>query len=250
MRYGSYVKSRYARRSAASKIQKAWRCRQWKKKYRGRDQIKTAGDVRRAVQKSAPSRGVVNRISQTFSTSPVGVLDCLSEITFSTDDSRQDRRQSMKITMGSFRVRGEVAVADSLVASDASNLVRLMVVRQKNFIQAATFDPSLCFYNDGQSTPLSVYAQVNTRYCEVLWDKTYNLENNTNGDRYPTRPRMVFIDENIPIKKKITYRPMLDGQSELPRDQNHYYFIGVSDSSITPHPSLNGASVTWFKNIE
>lgn len=220
------------------------------KKYRGGDQIKTVSDVRRAVQKTAPSRGVVNRISNTMSTTAVGLIDCLTQIKFSTSDARQDRRQSMKIDLGSFRLRGEVAVADTLVASDASNLVRLMVVRQKNFIQAATFDPTLCFYNDGISTPLGVYSQVNTRYCEVFWDRTYNLENNTNGDRYPTRPRMVFVDENIPIRKKVTYKPAQDGANDLPRDQNHFYLIGVSDSSIIPHPSFNGASVTWFKNIE
>lgn len=247
---GRYYRYGRRRASAASKIQRAWRCSKWKKKYRGRDQIKTVGDVRRAVQKTAPSRGKVVRLSQTFSTNAVAVVDCLSGITFSDSDARQDRRQSMKIEMGSFRFKGELSVAENLVTSDETNIVRLMLVRQKNYVEAATFDPPSCLYNDGLTTPLSIYAQPNTRYCEVLWDKTYQMQNNTNGDRYPTRPRSFFIDENIPIRKKITYKPVADGQTPLPRDHNHFYLIGMSDSSVAPNPALEGSGVIWFKNIE
>lgn len=242
----------FTRRRAASKIQKAWRCRKWTKgrKYRGRDQIKTASDVRKAVQKTAPSRGVVNRISQTFSQNPVGVIDCITQIAFSDSDGRQDRRQSMKISLGSFRFKAELAIAESLVSLDETNIIRLMFVRQKDYVPGNLFDPSLCFYNDGITTPLNIYAQPDTRYCEVLWDRTFNLQNNTNGGRYPVRSRTLFLDETIPLRKKVTYAPATDGQDPLPRDNHHYYFIGVSDSSIAPHPSLEGASVTWFKNIE
>lgn len=156
----------------------------------------------------------------------------------------------MKIEMGSFRFKAELSVAESMIASDESNVVRLMIVRQKNYVESALFDPPSCLYNDGQTTPLSIYAQPNTRYCEVLWDKTYQLQQNTNGGRYPTRPFSFFIDEVVMLKKKVTYKPVADGQSPLPRDHNHFYFIGMSDSSVAPHPRIEGSSVTWFKNIE
>jgi len=209
---------------------------------RVKDSIKTVHDVRKAIQRTAPSKGRVVAISTSPSTTPL-VAQSISEIQFSTS-GEQWVRNSLKITLGSWRFRGNLNVGDR------TNLFRLMLVRDKNMNDQA-FDPASCFFQDNSGTTVTpVNAQINTRNVEVLYDHTYNLQDST--ESVPAvRPSNYFLDLNIPIRRELKFIDMPDGDPAiLPRNQTHFYLVSVSDSVILPHPNLSGDSVTWFKNVK
>jgi len=145
--------------------------------------------------------------------------------------------------MGSFRFRGLLNVGDR------TNIVRLLVVRDKNQ-DDTVFTPGSAFFFDGVTLATGVNAQINTRNVDVLMDPTYNLQDTT--ESVPaTRPQSYFLDFNIPIRKELTYNQQTSGDAPiLPRNMRHYYFIGVSDSVILPNPSISGSTITWFKNVK
>lgn len=130
---------------------------------------------------------------------------------------------------------------------DRTNLVRLLVVRDKNQ-DDAVFSPDDCFFTDGNVTPPDVYAQINTRNVECIYDKLWNLQD-TSESVPATRVQSAFVEFNVPIRKHLTYNQTGNDDTILPRNMQHWYLIGVSDSAILPNPSLDGNSITWFKNI-
>lgn len=214
----------------------------FKKPRRRVDKIKTVSDVRRAVQTTAPSRAKMDSISVSI-TSTVQTLLSLSEIQFNDDPSNFQTRQSPKISVGSFRFKG------TLVVGDATNLVRLLIVRSKNQT-GAPFAPADTFYsNPGGTVPPAVVAQINTRNVDVLMDKTYNLQDSSESNP-AVRPANFFIDKTIRIRKTLKYNQVATGTTIAPRNMTEYYFIAVSDSGVLPNPSVRFEAITWFKNID
>jgi len=214
-----------------------------KRKTTGKkDYIKTASDVRRAVQQTAPSRAKLTALAFSTTTTPEMKLS-ISRIEFNEDSSDFATRQSTKITVGSLRIKG------TLVVGDASNLVRMLIVRSKNQTNAA-FNPQDCFYNNpGAPAIPSVLAQINTRNVDVVYDKTWNMQDSTAA--VPgVRPSNYFIDENIPIRKTMTYNQTGSAVASLPRNMTEYYMVCVSDSTIAPNPSFRLQCCTWFKNVD
>jgi len=226
----------YGKRHAARKIQSAWRKRKQK------DKIKTVSDVRKAVQSTAPSRAYLGDTSSSITTAPV-VLQSFSNIPFSDDQSDFQSRNALKISVGSIRGRGNIVVGDS------TNFVRLLLVRSKNQTNAA-FDPlSVFFTNGGAVVPPYHLAQINTRNVEVLWDRTYTLQDSTEADP-AVIPPVKFLEFNTPIRNTWTYNAVASGTTIAPRNMKEYYLVAVSDSSILPNPSVRFQFCTWYKNVD
>jgi len=225
------------KRTAARRIQKAWR----KKRYQ-KDTIKTVSDVRKAVQKTAASRAFVANGSVSLTTTP-SILQSYSDIPYSEDGvTNPQSRQSLKITMGSIRLRGE------LIVGDDTNIVRLLLVRSKNQTNTV-FAPVDCFFdNNGSAAITAVNAQINTRNVDVLWDSTYLLQD-SDSSIPGVRPSFIFLNKTIKIRKTLMYNQANEGDSILPRNMHHYFLVGVSDSSVLPNPSMRWGSCVWFKNV-
>lgn len=213
-----------------------------KTQHKKKDYIKTASDVRKAVQQTAPSRAKLDQLSFSVTTTPATQLS-VSAIEFNEDASEFQARQSLKVTVGSLRFRG------TLVVGDASNLVRLLIVRSKNQTNAA-FDPQSCFYNNpGGASILGVFSQINTRNVDVVYDKTWIMQDST--EAVPAvRPATYFIDENVSIRKTMMYNQTGSGVVTQPRNMTEYYMVAVSDSGVLPNPSFRLACCTWFKNVD
>jgi len=224
------------RRTAARRIQRAWKRKRYQK-----DKIKTVSDVRKAVQKTAPSRAFVNNGSASITTTPV-ILESYGVIPFNEDGiSNPNSRQSLKVSVGSIRIRG------NLVVGDDSNLIRLMLVRSKN--QSGTiFSASECFFdNNGAAAITGIQSQLNTRNIECLWDQTYQLQDQIADAA--TRPSSVFLNKKFNIRNTWTYNQAPNAAVILPRNMKEYYLVAVSDSSVLPNPSLRWSSCVWFKNL-
>lgn len=223
---------------SASIIQRAWRA----KKKAQKDQIKTKADVRKAVQATAPSRAELRSGSVSITTTP-SILESFSDIEFNEDGiTNPQTRQSLKISVGSIRLKGD------LVVGDDTNIVRLMLVRSKNQTNDAFAPADIFFDNNGAVAVTAYLAQVNTRNVDVLWDKSFLLQD-SDSSIPGVRPSFYFIDEKFTIRNTWTYNQINNATTELPRNMKEYYLVAVSDSSVLPNPSLRYQSCTWFKNL-
>lgn len=232
-----YYTNRVAKRCAAKVIQDAFR-----KSRKGKDQIKTVGDVRRAVQSTAASRAEGRLGSVSITTTP-SILESFGTIEFNEDGiTNPQTRQSLKISVGSIRMRG------NLVVGDETNIVRLMLVRSKNQSNAPFAPADIFFDNNGSFAAAGYLSQINTRNVDMIWDQTYQLQD-SEAAIPGVRPTSVFLDKTFTIRNTWTYNQITNATSELPRNMKEYYLCAVSDSSILPNPSFKYQTVTWFKNV-
>lgn len=217
------------------------RRRKYRKKYQ-KDKIKTVSDVRKAVNKGTPASVIIQETAFALSTTPI-TQHVLSDIEYSNSNDRPDSRKSKKITAGHFKFRGKIQVGDT------TNLVRIMVVRNKDPLTAAAFNPANMFeMNNGVGTqPTTMLAEPNLRKVEIKYDHVYNLSENS--ETHPgDRPDNIYFEFSVPLHETWKYFTETNNTSELTRNMKDYYLVAFSDSSITPNPRLNVVSYTWFKN--
>lgn len=176
------------------------------------------------------------------------LLNNLSNVTFNDDPSTFGTRQATKIKLTSFRWKGHVTVAPS--ATD--NIVRLMIVK-KLAMDGNAFDPRKCFLVHPGTTPTKLFCQVNKRYCQCVWEKTFQLQNqdpsSLTNEQYPTVPwrRLLDIDYKFP-KDTIARYELVNNATNVQPYTNQYYFIGISDSTVQT-PELTGLGTVFFKNL-
>jgi len=222
---------------AAARIQKAWR----KKRYQ-RDNIKTTADVRRAVNKGTPASVVIQSTNFGLTTTPT-IQHSLSDIEYSNSNDTPNTRKSKKISVGHFKMRCYLNVADR------TNLVRVMLVRNKDPLTAAAFNPSTMFeMNNGIGTqPTNMFAEPNLRKVQVKYDKIFNLQDST--ESVPgVRPSSFYFTFKVKVNETFKYFTETNNTSEFTRNMKDYYIVAFSDSSVLPNPAFRCVSYTWFKN--
>lgn len=228
---------------AAKNIQRAWRRRRYQK-----DKIKTVKDVRDAVNKGTPSSVIIQTTNLDIDAEVLGVggptvQHSLSNIEFSNSNDRPDSRKSKIISVGHIKIRCLLSVGDR------TNLCRVMVVKNKDPMTAAAFNPKQMFVmNNGVgATPDRILAEPNLRQVEVKYDRVFNLQDST--EAVPgTLPMSKYFQFRVPINEKWKYFTETNNTSELTRNMKDYYIVAFSDSLLAPHPSLHCVSYTWFKN--
>ena len=228
---------------AARHIQRKWRKRRAKK-----DQIKTVGDVQKATLKMTPSSVIVQTTDFALTQTVLGVggptvQHAFSNIEFSNSNDRPDSRKSKKITVGHIKCRCYLDVGDR------TNLCRVMVVRNKDPLTSAAYNPHAMFiHNNGVGPqPNEMFAEPNLRQVEVKYDKVFNLQDSVAATP-ATRMKNIYFEINVPIHEVWKYYTETNNTSELTRNMKDYYLVAFSDSIITPNPSLKATSYTWFKN--
>lgn len=233
----------YGRRTAARKIQAAWRSRR-KTRRHVRDRIKTFSDVRKAVQATSVSSVIVQETNLSLVSTPT-VQQNMSKIEFSNSNNRPDSRKSKQISVGhmSFRCLLEVG--------DRTNLCRVMLVRNKNPENVTTYNPDQTLFsvNNGVGQqPDIMYAEPNLREVEVKYDRVFNLQDSS--ETVPgVLPKSVYFKFSIPIRETFKYLTITNDTDIQTRNMKDYYLVAFSDSAILPNPSLKATSYTWFKNI-
>lgn len=234
------LKPRAFRRNYAAKtLQRAWRAR---KRKQSTDYINTNTDVKRAVNSMTPGSVIIRESTLSLTTTPI-TQQVLSDIEYSNSNDRPDSRKSKNISAGHFKFRGLIQVGDK------TNLVRVMVVRNKDPLTAAAFNPSTMFQmNNGIGTqPTTILAEPNLRKVQVKYDHVFNLSENS--ETHPgAKNDNIYFDFKINLKETWKYFTETNNTSELTRNMKDYYLVAFSDSSITPNPRLGIVSYTWFKN--
>lgn len=231
----------YGKRTAARRIQAAWRRR--RKRRFTKDKIKTVRDVRNAVQATAVSSVIAQETNFSLVTTPT-VQHNLSQIEFSNSNDRPDTRKSKQITVGHIKFRCRLQVGDR------TNLCRVMMVRNKNPETTAAFNPGDIFnLNNGVGTqPNNMFAEPNLREVEVKYDRVFNLQDSS--ETVPaTRMQSIYWTFQVPIRETWKYFTISNQTAEQTRNMKDYYLVAFSDSAILPNPSLQAVSYLWFKNI-
>lgn len=228
----------------ARRIQRAWRSHRNKK-----DKIKTAGDVKKVIQSQTPSSVIIQETD--FSLTGQNALGIggptvqhvLSDIEFSNSNDHPNARKSKRITVGHVKCRC------MLTCGDATNLCRVMVVRNKDPMTAAAFNPKLMFQMNNQVGPQpdQMFAEPNLRYVEVKYDRVFNLQLSA-ADSAAVRPSTTYFQFSVPIHETWKYYTETNNTSELTRNMKDYYIVAFSDSLIVPNPTFKCVSYTWFKN--
>lgn len=124
--------------------------------------------------------------------------------------------------------------------SDNTNLLRVMLI-QFHGPQGTGFTPANILANgpSGGQDPLSLYVPyiVNETFS-VLWDKIIVLNVNS------TVAQQVFsVKRLVPKIKKVGFSP-----NSLSAQQGQCYFVFISDSGLTPHPTLQVTCRTFFRD--
>lgn len=229
------------RKIAAMRIQRHWRAKR-RRHAKKKDKIKTVSDVRKAVNKGTPSSVVIQETNFALTTTPT-VQHVLSDIEYSNSNDTPNTRKSKKISVGHFKFRCSLQVADR------TNLCRVMVVRNKNPLVAAAFNPANIFeMNNGIGTqPDKMYAEPNLREVEIKYDRVFNLQD-TSETAPATRMQNIYWTFKVPVNEVFKYFTETNNTSELTRNMKDYYILAFSDSSVLPNPSFKCVSYTWFKN--
>lgn len=233
----------YGRRTAARRIQAAWR-RKRKTRRHVKDKVKTYGDVRKAVQATSVSSVVIQESNLSL-ISTATVQQNLSKIIFSNSNDRPDSRKSKQITVGHISFRCLVQVGDR------TNLIRVMMVRNKNPENTATYNPdgTLFAVNNGVGVqPNIMFAEPNLREVEVKYDRVFNLQDSSEATP-GVLPKSHYFKFSVPIRETFKYLTIANDTSVQTRNMKDYYLVAFSDSGILPNPSLQATSYTWFKNV-
>lgn len=222
-------KSAYGRRTAAARtIQRRWRAR--------RRPVRKM--VRRVLRNQEPYKYNMINMNNTIPNRWT-LLANLSNIQWINTVS-PSYRNSTKIQLKN------IALRCSLTYSDNENVVRLAIVRGRRAGELAMSDVSF----DPNVTTDDLYLPFNQRYVDVMWSKTYSLQQQAVGATYPP---FRIIDINKKMGKILKYEQALDGATSLtvqPYNNTAYFLIGVSDSALPSHPTLAGKIRLSYKDLE
>lgn len=237
-----FGKHRYTRRTnAASLIQRKYR------KHR-RDRVKTASTVKKIVRNMEQMSYQQYNITPSISTTP-SILTNFTNITYKNETNNPpDRdgltqRTTQKVFLSSIRLSGHISY------SDDNNRVRLMMCRAKRSDQTANpyaADATQVFNDVDTPGGSWLYAPVNYRTVQVLWDWSFSLQEQQAGSVHPPDKyfKKVFV-----LKKNLRYNLKETDNSDFPVNDYTYFLVGVSDSSITPHPAGRIQCTVSFKNV-
>lgn len=218
-----------ARKNAAVKIQRAFR----KKRA-------TTSVVKRVLINQEPYKYNMISLNNTIPNRWTNLAN-LTKIAWS-NTNKPSFRQSTKVQIKNFALRGYLTPGNG----DVFNIVRLAIVRGRRAGELSMSDVSF----DPNVTTDDLYLPFNQRYVDVLWSKTYSIQETTAGAVYPP---FRIIDKNRKMNTTCKYEQALDSALTLdvqPYNNSAYFLIAVSDSGFVNHPTLAGQLRISWKDLD
>ena len=206
-----------------------------------KDSIRTAGDVKAVMNRSAPIRFWMQPLVGSTISTTITSLMAPANIPYAADPTTDlNARQSKKVYINRIRFRGIVTV------SDGTNRVRLMLVRQKTN-QAGAFNALDALETNDGTYAYTIDSPANQKRCEVIWDQEYQVQRQSAGAVYPIYEK---VEMDVPIHRTVKFDATPNGGSSSPVNNSVLAFVAISDSQLTGHPTLTGCCQTVFKNID
>lgn len=218
-----------------------------KRRYRrGRKKAVTPSQVKAIVNNMHPTRSDIFQTTASLSTTP-STINNICNMQFNDDASVFGSRQTTKVKLMSFRWDGQVEVSG--LATD--NELKIMLVK-KIADDGAAFDARKCFLFNPGTVGQYRQAQINKRYCKVVFSRYFLLQNQDpsllTNERYPTLPWKRHLVINYKFKERSPAKyPQVANATVIQPHNHQYYLIGVSDSLVNT-PTIDGQGCTFFKN--
>lgn len=233
----------YSRKPGRRKVYKKKVYR--KKAYRPRMTVPKVKNIVRKMESMSYQQALV---TQAISSTPVNVFN-VSNFTYKAPAAGSIQlpsveRTSTKLFLSNIRFSGVLQVADT------DNRIRLCMFRGKRSNQTANpIAAADCFNQVGAPGGPVIDAPINYRNVQCLFDKTYNLDFSTDpSNNIPVYPDRREIRLNFPVKKWLKYNYSVIDNEDFPINNQNYFMVAVSDSSVSTHPSLRGRYTFSFKN--
>lgn len=270
-RFTPYSAAKFRKKTAASRIQRAWRRKKFSRNVK--KVVTSLEPYKYHIQSTQwPNEGPTN-----VGANPTTNLIALTNIPYNTQ-SIENQRSSTKVMAKNLRIRAVLRAN-----SDAYSRIRLLVVRSKRSQNAGNVDQFANMPNDdnlwrrtgvsqatGTLVPQdAINAFPNTRFVEVLWDKTFQLGtqagkmsttataqpvNYTTAGNAPHKSSL-FVEKYIKLNKILKFNAVSDPASGTeydysPYNNQSYFLVAVSNSSSTPNPNVNAISMLSFKDLD
>jgi len=219
---------KYAKKaSAARRIQRKFRSYRKKK----------TNFVKRTLYKLEPTKYNSFPMSQSLPSTGWTLINNITNIGYDPEAATNsgDRKSTkIKVNMACLRASLTVGTGDGL------NVVRIALVRGR---RSGALQLSDVAY--GGASVLD--AQFNQKFVDVIWDKTYKLQEQAPGSTYP---KLIYLDIPSKINKLCKFEEQSAAGIVQPYNNTSYYLIGCSDSALTPHPSIRGTCRVSFKDLD
>lgn len=229
-------RSEGARRAfAAKRIQSAFRSR---RRARPRAVARAAPVIKRVVHSMEPYKYLNFLDSSTIGTAWFNLAN-ISNVPFDTTNNSQSRACT-KVLLKNLEIRGTMQPA----AGDGTNFMRLALVRGRRSGALVSTDIG---YHNPIPVNTDLYTQFNQKYVDVIWDKTYRLQEQAAGSIYP---KSIFFEKHTSINKTLKFTERETTGADQPYNNTSYYLVCCSDSAIAPHPRIAVTCRISWKDLD
>ena len=194
--------------------------------------------VKRVVHSMEPYKYLNFLDSSTIGTSWF-ILANISNIPFDTTNNPQSRNTT-KCLLKNLAIRGTMQPA----SGDSTNFLRLALVRGR---RTGTLSATDIGYHNPVPVNTDLYTQFNQKYVDVIWDKTYRLQEQAAGSVYP---KSIFFEAFTKINKTVKFTERDTTGTDQPYNNTSYYLIACSDSSLSPHPRVAVTCRISWKDLD
>ena len=207
----SYGRKKMTKSAAASKIQRAFRSRR-----------KQSNMVKKTLYKLEPFK--YDAFSSTTSVPNSWTLvNNITNISYDPNATTSDgARSTTKILVKHLGIRGTISPA----TGDNTNTIRLALVRGRRA-------GALNLADVGYGTATDLNAQFNQKFVDVIWDKTYNVQEIAAGAVFPPYK---YLDLSTSLNKTCKFEEQSSAGQIQPYNNTAVYLIACSDSAVAPNP--------------
>ena len=153
------------------------------------------------------------------------LVNNITNISYDPNATTSDgARSTTKILVKHLGIRGTISVA----SGDGTNSIRLALVRGRRA-------GALNLADVGYGTATDLNAQFNQKFVDVIWDKTFQVQETLVGAVFPPYK---YLDINTSINKTCKFEEQSSAGQIQPYNNTAYYLIACSDSGVAPNPSI------------
>ncbi len=192
--------------------------------------------VRKVLYKQEPYKYDAFTASTTLGSS-WSIISNITNVSYDPNGTTDSgTRQTTKILCKNLSIRGKMNVA----TSDTTNVLRIALVRGR---RAGNLNVADIAYGGAAD----VDAQFNQKFVDVIWDKTYNVQEIAAGAVFPSYK---YLDISTMINKICKFEEQSAAGTIQPYNNSSYYLIGCSDSQVAPHPAIRLSQRLSYKQLD
>lgn len=197
--------------------------------------------VSKVINQKEPYKYIVDSLStSSVGTAWVKVLN-ISNIPWTKEENPHTRCSTKALIKGL-----ALSLKMQCASGDTTNQIRVALVRGRRSGVLNMTNVSMDPNNSGDD----LHLQFNQRYVDVIYDKTFNVQEIAAGAVFPNyRTINKFFKINKTSKYTEAPDPTVQWTTQ-PYNNTALYLIACSDSSLAPNPRFSGQSRISYKDLD